>query len=90
MIKFAYGFFMNTEFSPENVKPQTVKVSKPSMVWYAVPLLLGILGSTIMWYSLRGKGDSSKEMLQQGWIIGIVLTLVGLAWLPIIMGLNAS
>ncbi len=54
---------------------------KPSAAWYLAPIFLGIIGSAIMWYVLKDEDhpDSSK-MVKKGWVIGIVLTLIEIAW----------
>ncbi len=59
---------------------------KPSAAWYLAPIFLGIIGSAIMWYVLKDEDhpDSSK-MVKKGWIIGIVLTLISIAWIPVML-----
>jgi len=59
---------------------------KPSAAWYLAPIFLGIIGSAIMWYVLKDEDhpDSSK-MVRKGWVIGIVLTLISLAWIPVML-----
>jgi len=59
---------------------------KPSAAWYLAPIFLGIIGSAIMWYVLKDEDhpDSSK-MVRKGWVIGIVLTLISLAWIPFML-----
>ncbi len=59
---------------------------KPSAAWYLAPIFLGIIGSAIMWYVLKDEDhpDSSK-MVKKGWVIGIVLTLISIAWIPLIL-----
>ena len=51
-------------------------MTKPSAAWYVVPIILGIIGSIIMWYILKDENDSAK-MIRKGWIIGIIITIVG-------------
>jgi len=56
---------------------------KPSAVWYLAPIFLGIVGSAIMWYVLKDEDHpDSPKMVRKGWVIGIVLSLLTLVWLP--------
>jgi len=59
---------------------------KPSAAWYLAPIFLGIIGSAIMWYVLKDEDhpDSSK-MVKKGWVIGIVLTVISFAWIPLML-----
>ncbi len=59
---------------------------KPSAAWYLAPIFLGIIGSAIMWFVLKDEDhpDSSK-MVKKGWIIGIVLTVISFAWIPLML-----
>jgi hypothetical protein len=60
---------------------------KPTAAWYLAPIFLGILGSIIMWYVLKDEDHpDARKMAKKGWVIGIVLTLIGLlAWIPMIL-----
>jgi len=59
---------------------------KPSAAWYLAPIFLGIIGSAIMWYVLKDEDHpDSPKMVKKGWIIGIVLTLVSIAWIPVML-----
>jgi len=59
---------------------------KPSAAWYLAPIFLGIVGSTIMWYVLKDEDHpDSPKMVKKGWVIGIVLTLVSIAWIPVML-----
>jgi len=59
---------------------------KPSAAWYLAPIFLGIIGSAIMWYVLKDEDHpDSPKMVKKGWIIGIVLTLIGIAWIPVML-----
>jgi len=50
---------------------------KPSAAWYLAPILMGIVGSAIMWYVLKDEDHSdSPKMIKKGWVIGIVLTVI--------------
>ncbi len=50
---------------------------KPSTAWYLAPILMGIIGSAIMWYVLKDENHpDSPKMVEKGWIIGIALTLI--------------
>ncbi len=50
---------------------------KPSAAWYLAPILLGIIGSAIMWFVLKDNSHpDSPKMIRKGWIIGIVLLLI--------------
>ncbi len=54
---------------------------KPSAAWYLAPIFLGIIGSAIMWYVLKDVDHpDARKMIRKGWIIGIVLTLIEIAW----------
>lgn len=58
--------------------------NKPSDAWYLAPILVGILGSGIMWYVLKDeKHESVPKMIKKSWILGIVLTAISIvAWIP--------
>ena len=59
---------------------------KPSAAWYLAPIFLGIVGSAIMWYVLKDEDHpDSPKMVKKGWIIGIVLTVISFAWIPLLM-----
>jgi micrococcal nuclease len=59
---------------------------KPSAAWYLAPIFLGIIGAAIMWFVLKDEDHpDSPKMVKKGWIIGIVLTLISVAWIPIVM-----
>ena len=60
---------------------------KPSAAWYLAPIFLGIIGSGIMWYVLKDVDHpDAPKMIRKGWIIGIALTLIDLAWwIPFMM-----
>ena len=59
---------------------------KPSAAWYLAPIFLGIIGSAIMWFVLKDEEHpDSPKMIKKGWIIGIVLTLISLAWIPLLL-----
>ncbi len=54
---------------------------KPSAAWYLAPIFLGIIGSGIMWYVLKDVDHpDARKMIRKGWIIGIILTLIDIAW----------
>jgi len=54
---------------------------KPSAAWYLAPIFLGIIGSGIMWYVLKDVDHpDAPKMIKKGWVIGIILTLIDLAW----------
>jgi len=56
---------------------------KPSAAWYLAPILMGIIGSVIMWFVLKDEDHpDSPKMIRKGWIIGIVLTLLHFVWMP--------
>jgi len=60
--------------------------NKPSAAWYLAPIFLGIIGSAIMWYVLRDDDHpDAPKMVKKGWIIGIVLTLIDFAWIPLLL-----
>jgi len=57
-------------------------MGKPSAALYLIPVLLGIVGSVIMWFILKDEEDpSAPKMIKKGWIIGIILTLLSLVWI---------
>jgi len=59
---------------------------KPSAAWYLAPIFLGIIGSAIMWYVLKDEDHpDSPKMVRKGWVIGIVLTLISVAWIPLLL-----
>ncbi len=59
---------------------------KPSAAWYLAPIFLGIIGSAIMWYVLKDEDHpDSPKMVRKGWIIGIALTVIGFAWIPLML-----
>jgi len=59
---------------------------KPSAAWYLAPIFLGIVGSAIMWYVLKDEDHpDSPKMVKKGWVIGIVLTVISVAWIPLIL-----
>ncbi len=56
---------------------------KPPAAWYLAPIFMGIIGSAIMWYVLKDEDHpDSPKMVRKGWVIGIVLTVISLAWIP--------
>jgi len=56
--------------------------TKPSAGWYIAPILLGIIGSGIMWFVLKDENHpESPKMIKKGWIIGIILTILELGWM---------
>ncbi len=59
---------------------------KPSAAWYLAPIFLGIIGSAIMWFVLKDEDHpDAPKMVKKGWIIGIVLTLISFAWIPLML-----
>ncbi len=59
---------------------------KPSAAWYLAPIFLGIIGSAIMWYVLKDEHHpDSPKMVKKGWVIGIVLTVISVAWIPLML-----
>jgi len=59
---------------------------KPSAAWYLAPIFLGIVGSAIMWYVLKDEDHpDSPKMVKKGWVIGIVLTVISVAWIPLLL-----
>jgi len=60
---------------------------KPSAAWYLAPILMGIIGSAIMWYVLKDEDHpDSPKMVKKGWVIGIVLTVIPLiVWVPMML-----
>lgn len=61
---------------------------KPNSAWYLAPILVGIIGSFLMWLILKDeKHPDTPKMIRKGWIIGIVLTVIGfiLGWLPLLI-----
>jgi len=54
---------------------------KPSAAWYLAPIFLGIIGSAIMWYVLKDVDHpDAPKMIRKGWVIGIILTVIDIAW----------
>ncbi len=59
---------------------------KPSAAWYLAPIFLGLVGSAIMWYVLKDEDHpDSPKMVKKGWVIGIVLTVISVAWIPLML-----
>jgi len=59
---------------------------KLSAAWYLAPIFLGIIGSAIMWYVLKDEDHpDSPKMVKKGWVIGIVLTVISVAWIPVML-----
>ncbi len=59
---------------------------KPSAAWYLAPIFLGIIGSAIMWYVLKDEEHpDAPKMIKKGWIIGIILTVIDFAWIPLLL-----
>ena len=59
---------------------------KPSAAWYLAPIFLGIVGSAIMWYVLKDEDHpDSPKMVRKGWVIGIVLTVISVGWIPFML-----
>jgi len=59
---------------------------KPSAAWYLAPIFLGIIGSAIMWFVLKDEDHAdSPKMIKKGWIIGIILTVISFAWIPMML-----
>ena len=51
---------------------------KPTSAWYLAPILMGIFGSFFMWLILKNEDNpDAVKMVKKGWIIGIVLTIIG-------------
>ena len=65
---------------------ETVMSDKPSAAWYLAPIFLGIIGAAIMWFVLKDEEHpDSPKMVKKGWIIGIALTVISVAWIPLVM-----
>ncbi len=59
---------------------------KPSAAWYQAPIFMGIVGSAIMWYVLKDEDHpDSPKMIRKGWVIGIVLTVISVGWIPFML-----
>jgi len=59
---------------------------KPSAAWYLAPIFMGVIGSAIMWYVLKDEDHpDSPKMVRKGWVIGIVLTVVSVGWIPFML-----
>jgi len=59
---------------------------KPSAAWYLAPIFMGIVGSAIMWYVLKDEDHpDSPKMVRKGWVIGIVLTVISVGWIPFML-----
>ncbi len=67
-----------------SVYSERIMSDKPSAAWYLAPIFLGIIVSAIMWYVLKDEDHpDSPKMVKKGWVIGIVLTLISIAWIPV-------
>jgi len=49
---------------------------KPSAIWYLLPILFGIIGAIIAYFVLKSR---SPKMAKNCLIIGIVLSIIGIA-----------
>ncbi len=59
---------------------------KPSAAWYLAPILMGIVGSGVMWYVLKDEDHpDSPKMIRKGWVIGIILTVISVGWIPFML-----
>ena len=59
---------------------------KPSAAWYLAPIFLGIIGSAIISFVLKDEDHpNSPKMVKKGWIIGIALTVISFAWIPLML-----
>jgi len=47
----------------------------PNGAWFLLPIFLGIIGSIIIHIMFHGK---NREFVKASWIIGILLTLLGI------------
>jgi len=64
---------------------------KLSPAWYLAPIVMGIIGSAIMWYVLKDEDHpDSPKMIEKGWVIGGVLTLIAIVASVISFALNPS
>ena len=62
---------------------------KPTAAWYLAPIFLGIIGSGIMWCVLKDEDHpDSPKMVKKGWVIGIALTVISFAWIPLAIGIS--
>jgi len=48
---------------------------RPSVAWYLVPILLGIIGGLIMYFALRGR---DKGMAKLGLIVGFLTMMLSI------------
>ena len=65
---------------------ETAMSDKPSAAWYLAPIFMGIIGAAIMWFVLKDEDHpDSPKMVKKGWIIGIALTVISVAWIPLVM-----
>ncbi len=59
---------------------------KPSAAWYLAPIFMGVIGSAIMWYVLKDEDHpDSPKMVRKGWVIGIILTVISVGWIPFML-----
>jgi len=59
---------------------------KPTAAWYLAPIFFGIIGSAIMWYVLKDEDHpDAPKMVKKGWVIGIILTVISFAWIPLML-----
>ena len=47
-----------------------------SKAWYLLPILMGIIGGIIMYFVIK---NEEPDMAKNGLILGVLLTVVGLA-----------
>ena len=60
---------------------------KPTAAWYLAPILMGVIGSVIMWYVLKDEEHpDAAKMVKKGWVIGMVLFFIGVvSWIPFLI-----
>lgn len=50
---------------------------KPTVLWYAVPILLSIIGGIIMYFALRNK---DRKMANKGMLVGVLALIANIAF----------
>jgi len=61
---------------PKTTENNSQPTKRTSKAWYLVPIFFGIIGGLVMFLVLR---DENKIMAKKGLILGIIMSVVGIA-----------
>jgi hypothetical protein len=85
------AFIIDQKFEQQNQglnvsKVNEVPVTKPSDLWYILPLLLGLIGGIISYVSLTDRDkEMAKSMIYFGLAITIISSLIYYSWISSLM-----